>query len=714
MTRRDFSNGMLVAAASSGAAPLESAPGKPFWYQRMRRLGQPNLNEKDAANADVEYWVTFWKSLDADGLIVSAGGIIAFYPTKIPFHRRSPYLGNGDVFGDFTHAMRHNSMRVVARLDPNWNFRDAFEAEPNWFFRDAAGNPVHHPNTQELYRTCMFGHYFDEHMPAIIAELRDRYDSDGFYTNGWPSTGLGEICYCSVCRTKYQQAFGAELPPSPKRSDPNYRRWTDWRMDRVLQIWNLWQGTAAQGRADRIYIGNLGGSIRAETNVRKIATVAQWMNADHQDRNGATPMWDCAQQGRVCYSVMRGRTATNVTSAYNLSDAIWRHASKAPVELRSWLAQTAASGMVPWETWLGAHPEDTRWQRPSREFYDWLAANQHHFINRRSLANVGLVWPQRTQVWHPQLAGNTDALQGYYYALLEARIPFDLIHDEDITSERLAGYKTVILPNAALLSASACSALQNYVNGGGGIVATFETSLYNEWGNRNPDFALAQIFGASAKGAVEGPLENSYLQVDRRHPLLDGLDTPVLPGPIFRVPIQNVPDPILSRIPPYPAYPVEFTYEHSHATTGPSVVVKEDKGRTVYFSDDIDRTFWRTWNPDLARLLGNAVRWAGRDSFPARISGPGLFDIFYWETEPGLALHLVNYTTPALMKGPARFISTVGEQEVRIQLPSGFKVGSVSSLSNSKRLTYRVSDSELVTSLPQVGEYEIVAITKSA
>ena len=713
MTRRDFNTGLLLATTtiSAGSAP---AMTEPYWYQRIRRLGQPNLNEKDAATVDVEKWVQYWSSLKTDGLIISAGGILAFYPTQVPHHQRSRYLGNRDVYGEFAQAMRKINMRLVARLDPNWGFREALDARPDWFARDRSGRPVVHAATTELYRTCMFGHYFDEHMTAIIHELRDRYDSDGFYTNGWPSTGLGDICYCNVCRTKYRQKFSAELPEQADRRDSNYRRWTEWRMERVLEVWNLWQSTAAQGRPDRVYVGNLGGSIRAETNVKRIAGLCRWMNADHQDRLGTTPMWDCAQQGRICYSVMRGRTATNVTSAYNLSDAVWRHASKAPVEMRMWFAQTAASGMVPWETWLGGDPKDTRWEKPSREFFDWLAANERHYFNKRSLSDVGLVWPQRTQVWHPKLVKNTEALQGYYYALLDARIPFDIVHDEDITPERLRQYKVIVLPNAALLSDEACATLREYHRGGGSLVATFETSLYNEWGEPRKDFALADVFGASVKGPVEGPLHNSYLQVERRHPILNGIGaTTVLPGPIFRMPIQDVPDPILTRIPPYPAYPVEFVFPASTKTAGPSVVVREGKGRVVYFSDDTDRTFWRSWNLDLGALLSNAVRWAGRDAFNARVTGPGLFDVFYWETEPGLALHLVNYTTPALMKGPARSISAVGPQEVRLQTPEGFRAGKVTTLSNSKELPFRTEGSELILTVPQVGEYEVVAITRA-
>jgi hypothetical protein len=411
---------------------------------------------------------------------------------------------------------------------------------------------------------------------------------------------------------------------------------------------------------------------------------------------------------------MRGQTATNVTSAYNLSDAVWRHTSKAPVEMRSWLAQTAASGMVPWETWLGGSPKDTRWEKPAHDFFDWLAAHQYHYFNRRSLTSVALVWPQRTQVWHPKLALNTEALQGYYYALLEGRIPFDIVHDEDISPNRLAQYKVIVLPNAALLSDATCEVLRQYAAAGGSIVATFETSLYNEWGDIRKDFALGELFGASVTSPVEGPLSNSYLQIERQHPILEGLgDTTVLPGPIFRVPIRDIPNPILTRIPPFPAYPPEFVYRESDKTVGPSVAVREGVGRVVYFSDDIDRTFWRSWNRDLSRLLSNAVRWAGRDTFEAKVTGEGLLDIFYWETEPGLALHLVNYTTPALMKGPAREISTVGKQEVRLRTPKGFRPQKAFTLSAGQSLPFKRQGSELTVTVPQVGEYEVLAVTRA-
>ncbi len=713
ITRRNFTAGVAFATALPGIASPQ--PSQPFWYETIRRLGQININEKDAATLNIDYWIDYWSSLKVNGLIVSAGGIIAFYPTKIPYQHKSPFLGHRDLYGQFSSATRKANMRVVARLDPTYAFPDLFQAHPGWFMRDRNGNPVRHREAKELYKTCMFGPYYDQHMTAIIRELNAGYDPDGFYTNGWPGTGLGAICYCDLCREEYRKRFNADLPESENRADPNFRRWVEWRLERVLYIWKFWQATAVEGRADRVYVGNLGGSIRAEVNVKRIANICKWMNADHQDRSGTTPMWDCAQQGRISYSVMRGRTSTNVTSAYNMSDAIWRHTSKAPVEMRMWLAQTAASGMVPWETWLGGDPKDSRWEQPAQKFFAWLAGNEKHFYNRRSLSRVALIWPQRTQVWHPTLAGNTEALQGFYYALLEGRFPFDIVHDEDISPERLKQYKVVALPNAALLSDAACADLRSYAKGGGSIVATSETSLYDEWGKARKNFGLSDLFGATVKGAIEGPLHNSYLQIERQHPILNGLSgTTVLPGPIFRVPIEDITNPVLTRIPPFPAFPPEFVYRESNKTTGPSVVICDGNSRVVYFPSDVDRTFWRSWNRDLGRLLSNAVRWAGRDDNDAKVHGDGLLDIFYWETEPGLALHLVNYTTPALMKGPAREMSVVGKQEVRLRLPHGFHRGKAVTLSNGQEISIRTEGSEALVTIPQVGEYEVLAINRAS
>ena len=73
-------------------------------------------------------------------------------------------------------------------------------------------------------------------------------------------------------------------------------------------------------------------------------------------------------------------------------------------------------------------------------------------------------------------------------------------------------YTALILPNTALLSDEQCRQLRAYADGGGSLLATFETSLYDERNRRRGDFGLADVFGIRKNGEAIGTLGNAYLR----------------------------------------------------------------------------------------------------------------------------------------------------------------------------------------------------------
>ena len=64
------------------------------------------------------FWLDYFRRVHADAACLSAGGCVAFYPTKVPFHYRSKYLGGGDAFGEMVAGCRKLGMNVVARTIP--------------------------------------------------------------------------------------------------------------------------------------------------------------------------------------------------------------------------------------------------------------------------------------------------------------------------------------------------------------------------------------------------------------------------------------------------------------------------------------------------------------------------------------------------------------------------------------------------------------------
>jgi hypothetical protein len=155
----------------------------------MRRCGQININERDPLDLDVMGWIDYWASLRVDALLLNGGGIVAYYPTEVPYHHRSEFLGSRDLFGELTTAARATGIRVVARMDCNYAYEPAAKAHPEWFERDENGALRPHGESTWLFKTCMFSPYFSEQMPAIYREINHRYRVDGFFTNGGRGPG---------------------------------------------------------------------------------------------------------------------------------------------------------------------------------------------------------------------------------------------------------------------------------------------------------------------------------------------------------------------------------------------------------------------------------------------------------------------------------------------------------------------------------------------
>ena len=100
-TRRGFLRNIGVAAVGasvvSGAAFAEEAGtsrnrSKVPWYRRTYRWGQTNITEADPGRYDINWWRDYWKRTRVQGVVINAGGIFAYYPSKFPLHFRPSAL----------------------------------------------------------------------------------------------------------------------------------------------------------------------------------------------------------------------------------------------------------------------------------------------------------------------------------------------------------------------------------------------------------------------------------------------------------------------------------------------------------------------------------------------------------------------------------------------------------------------------------------------
>jgi hypothetical protein len=140
------------------------------------------------------------------------------------------------------------------------------------------------------------------------------------------------------------------------------------------------------------------------------------------------------------------------------------------------------------------------------------------------------------------------------------------------------------------------------------------------------------------------------------------------------------------------------------------VVRQKGRSRLVFIPGDVDSTLWRSGHSDLSLLLRNCVTWISGGDQSVTIDGPGLIETFAWETEPGIALHVLNYTNPAAHKGWIREFHPIGPQAVHLRVPNGRRVVRAELLRAETELPVTMQGSSVAFTIPQIEDYEVAAL----
>jgi hypothetical protein len=725
LSRRDF---LHVAAGASAIVSVGSARAGSSgtqgasvpdaftgWFDGPMRWVQLTLVENDPGRFDPHFWLDYFRRLHADAATLSAGGIVAYYPTEIPLHHRSAWLGDTDPFGTLVTGCRAQGMRVVARTDPHAVREDVHAAHPDWISVAADGQPRRHWANPDLWVACALGPYNFEFMDAVHREIETKYRVDGVFSNRWSPQG-GD-CYCVHCRENFKAATGMDLPRTTDARDPVRRAFLAWRTARLTDLWKHWDATIRAINPDARFIPN------GPPDLKTAGELAAIQFTDNQARRGVTPPWANGRRAKEYRSVMGRRPLGGIFSV-GLEEAYrWKDSVQSEPEIRLWVAEGTANGMRPWVTKFSGVLYDRRWLPVVERIYDWHFAHERYLRNEAPLARVALLHSEQTTTFHQgAVPGDRhgDHVLGMYHALIEARIPFEMVHEAVLTDDRLDAFKVLILADAAALSDSQCAAVRAFVARGGSLVATFASSLYDEIGRRRENFGLADVFGVTFTGRIEGPMQNSYLSLDadsttgRRHAILAGFDeAPRIVNGAYRVvvtPTAAFPSPV-TLIPSYPDLPMEDVYPRVlHTDTREVYLRATSSSRVAYIPWDIDRTFWEVMSPDHGRLLRNIITWAANEPPPVEVIGPGVIDVTVWRQRDPMTVHLVNLTNPMMMKGPLREVIPIGPQQLRVRLPKGARAKKVQLLTAGSTHRPAESDGVLTLTVPSIDVHEVVAI----
>lgn len=691
--------------------PAATGLRTPDWYKSATRWTQLTFTENDPAKYDPDFWIDVFRRTRSNAVCLSAGGYIAYYPSEIPLHYVSAYLGGTDPFGALVDGARKLGMHVMARVDPHAIHADAAAAHPEWVAITADGQPRRHWAMPELFVTDALGPYNFEFTTEVIREIVTKYDIDAVFANRWQGHG---VCYSERNARKFKDLSGFDLPLKADANDPAWQAWAAWRRSVLTELVAYWDDTVKAIRPHASFIPNMSGSSLMEFDLTLIEKHCPILFVDHQARRGVELGWSAGRNGKRIRATFRDRPVGLITSIGPEEEYRWKDSVQAGPEIKLWIHDGMAQGLFPWFTKFNACVPDPRWVEPVAEAFRLHAALEPVIEGMKPVAEIALIDPATTlRHWAPELRHQAEANDlGVYQALIEAKLPFEFLSDQVLTAEALDRFKLVILANVACLSDAQCRALAAYVERGGSVVAAHETSLRDENGRPRADFGLADVFGCHLTAPVRGPVKNTYIALAEPHPLNAGYDGAerIIGGTklLAVAPAADVATPFLA-IPDFPDLPMEEVYARE-APDGAAVLARETAagGRVVYIPWNIGEVFWEVSAPDHGRLIENAVRWALGDRPAVAIAGKGIVDVAVAEKPGETAVWLVNLTNPRMMKGPVTEIFPVRDFTVSVRLPRGAAGATARALVAGRDLPVTVADGRVSVTVPEIAELELV------
>lgn len=316
------------------------------------------------------------------------------------------------------------------------------------------------------------------------------------------------------------------------------------------------------------------------------------------------------------------------------------------------------------------------------EYMNDIAQRDPYLQGARLFPWCGLVVSEKTEQWYGRDDPVNRYLKGVYGAfqmMLESHLPVSLVTDRELELGTLEDYRVLFLPNCAVMSDAELATVREFVRNGGGVVATYETSRYDEHGWPRENLGLADVLGVDS---VLGTFDNrsaahlrpptgqsALLQMASNHPWSND---PVILGRMARVG-STAPTGALDRSLPIHCQILEVASEHGtlplrtatwapQATTDGQTAAQKrraasttqsadypgiiqttyGKGKVVYIPADLSWAFFRYGHDFLGRFLELAVREAAAEPPPAEVEAPAVVQTMTHQQGNRLVVHLLN------------------------------------------------------------------------
>jgi hypothetical protein len=585
-----------LAPSLSTAEPVNRS--EPDWWLTPRRMIQTNLREIDAG-MDVEAYVASLKTAGANVVLFSVGGIVANYPTELPYHYRNPFL-KGDLTGEVVKRLHAEGIRVIARFDfSKINERIARE-HPEWLTHVADDRSF--PAYNGHVATCLNGWYQQEGMLKILGEAIDRYPIDGVFFNmiGYPRNDYSgrpvSICQCGNCRQRFHEMFGLKLPKNEQETTPAAEKYKEFTRRTVSEQFEK-VNAFIKGRNPNLAI-----STYTESGVDLV----------RRESHTALDTWIHEESFRMRLARLNHPDKQLANAAVSFPHYPHRHASVSPNLTRKrlfgcmindgWLDFTCIGPFNGQEDRIGLDQVE--------DVFHFHAENERWLTNTIGRADVGLVVDGMDKL---------DEVRGLIGMLSQAHVSYEFV---SLAKSDLAKLPALIVPVSGPLSADTMRKLDAYVNDGGRLLLT--------GGPLTPEL---KCLGLSAAGKTRSAEKGAYIrirpedQARLKQPVLAKLDLVLFSGELWTATMAEGGEGLLRFIPPVMFGPPEKCYISNVSDISGLYARLSDRGAVAWIPWRIGTEFEALGHPGHAALVMGALDELLKLPRRVRVDAPALVEM---------------------------------------------------------------------------------------
>ncbi|MFH1023532.1 MAG: hypothetical protein V1809_09095 [Planctomycetota bacterium] len=711
------------SAVARGAAGC--APAGDWWKRPLAILAhayEPIPREHLADPRALDRLVRWKRSLgfDAEHLLLNGsmleGGAGGDDPRRYLFKNRHGCAV--DFLAHYLPQAKRRGMRVIAYFNVHWFKPGSFPADH--FMVDAAGKPkILYGNGNAVCPRGPFRAWAEG-----LAEDLGEYAIDGVFLDG----PLQDRCWCAACRGEFQSRHGAALPANAGGCPPALLpAWTGFPADGAIGFVRAFaRGLRKHNPAALLYINDIAGGgdgvVAAGT-----ADVTNFVGAEggfigYGPLSNDNPFRPSVE-ARVLAARARGRSRVIFSDCgYKKYD----YHAHPRAEIAWMYAGTVAHGANPWFL-IFKHALKTEGVRTALRFNRFIRDHRDALENGESLATAAVIHSPLNVTLAGTVKGGSgddvakreggaakiavprhgDEFIGVCAAFARSGHPFDVLEESNLMETGIPPrIRLLVLPGVGAMADPVAEVLRKFVAGGGRILATFDSSLFDEEGRRRDDYALADVFGARADGPLAGPSRLDYVNAAGRNFLTRGVGQPVLPCSEYWWHIRAA-----SGAVPLLHYHEKMPRRYASLTPAsgrPAAIANSfGRGKAVFLPAAVGELYYHYHFPDWRRILLNAAAWLA----PAPVSLSAGDDFVETALRRGadgsVALHLINYASGVRPAGRA---IPFGPLDARVTVPAGFRTRSVTLAMAGGKTAFRQQGRVVAFTVRRLEEYEMALL----